>query len=230
MNKFSLLRANELLAMSLEESLEELIRKTQERPERKILRGEDGKQFICSKTLTDSPALASIAIADLAGASGNNQVVADMAESLEATIARVKSGNLEELEAMLVSQAFVLNNLFVQLASKGERSLSDPTVLKTLPHHPKTMLDIALKAQNQCRATVEAINNLKNPKKTTFIKNQLNNVKLELEERIEALEEVDRGSKALDGGTEAIAIPKDRGVETLGELDRSANPRGQSQK
>ncbi len=134
----------------------------------------------------------SFAIADISGASGNNKVVADICESLEATVARVKSGNLEELEEMLVSQAFVLNNLFVQLVSKGESSLTEPTVLKTLPHHPKKMLNIALKAQNQCRATVEAINNLKNPKKTTFIKNQLNNVKLELEERIEALEEVDR--------------------------------------
>ncbi len=83
------------------------------------------------------------------------------------------------------------------------------------------MLNVALKAQTQCRATVQTIKELKNPKKTTFIKNQLNNVKMELEERIEQLEETEYGSKKLDGETKATAISIDLEMETLEVIDGS---------
>ena len=154
--------------------------------------------------------------------SGNNTKAVDAAfDGVEETLSKVKLGNLEDLEAILVNQVFVLNGLFNQLVIQGKASLTEPAVMRSLPNHPKTMLNVALKAQTQCRATVQTINELKNPKKTTFIKNQLNNVKMELEERIEQLEDIEHGSKKLDRGTEATTISVNSEMEALEVIDGS---------
>ena len=150
--------------------------------------------------------------------SGDNESAVDAAkDGVEETLTKVKSGNLEDLEAILVNQVYVLNGLFNQLVIQGKTSLAEPAVMRSLPNHPKTMLNVALKAQTQCRSTVQTIQELKNPKKTTFIKNQQNNLKMELEE-------TGHGSKKLDRGTEAKAISIDSEVETLEVVDRSQDP------
>ena len=183
------------------------------------------KTSIPLNKITDPSALGSGAIASIMDSGDNVKVVNAAKDGVEETLFKVKSGNLEDLEAILVNQVYVLNGLFNQLVMQGKASLTEPAVMRSLPNHPKTMLNVALKAQTQCRATVQAINELKNPKKTTFIKNQLNNVKMELEERIEQLEETtEHGSKKLDGETEATAISIDSEMETLEVIDRSKDP------
>lgn len=173
--------------------------------------------------ITDPSTLGSGAIASIMERGDNTKAVDAAKDGVEETLSKVKSGNLEDLESILVNQVYVLNGLFNQLVIQGKASLSSPAVMRSLPSHPKTMLNVALKAQTQCRATVQTINNLKNPKKTTFIKNQLNNVKMELEERIEQLEDTENGSKKLDRGAEATAISIDPEVEAVEVIDRSKN-------
>jgi len=184
------------------------------------------KTSIPLEKITDPSALGSGAIASIMERGDNSKAINAAKDGVEETLSKVKSGNLEDLEAILVNQVYVLNGLFNQLVMQGKASLNEPAVMRSLPNHPKTMLNVALKAQTQCRTTVQTIKELKNPKKTTFIKNQLNNVKMELESRIEQLEDTEHGSKKLDGGTEAKAISIDPEVEAVEFIDRSKDVRG----
>ena len=211
---------NELLARYMD--LQALIQqKIQSKELSKAAKAGSKKTSIPLNKITDPSTLGSGAIASIMDYGDNVKAVNAAKDGVEETLAKVKSRNLEDLEAILVNQVYVLNGLFNQLVIQGQASLTEPAVVRSLPNHPKTMLNVALKAQTQCRATVQTINELKNPKKTTFIKNQLNNVKMELEERIEQLEETEHGSKKLDRRTEATTISVNPEVEAVEVIDRS---------
>lgn len=197
-----------------------LQQKIQSKELSKAAKASNKKTSIPLNKITDPIALGSGAIASIMDSGNNTKAVDAAKDGVEETLSKVRSGNLEDLESILVNQVYVLNGLFNQLVIQGKASLSDPAVMQSLPNHPKTMLNVALKAQTQCRATVQTINDLKNPKKTTFIKNQLNNVKMELEERIEQLEDTEHGSKKLDRGTEGTAISINPEVEALEVINR----------
>lgn len=67
----------------------------------------------------------------------------------------VQQGDMKVAEAMLISQATALQSLFVKLTETG---------LKTgMLRQQETALRLALKAQSQCRATLETLSNIKNP-------------------------------------------------------------------
>ena len=227
---------NELLAnyMDLQALIQQKIQSKELLTAAKAAKAGSKKTSIPLNKITDPTTLGSGAIsrsevaepiASIMDSGDNVKVVNAAKDGVEETLAKVKSGNLEDLSAILVNQVYVLNGLFNQLVMQGKGGLTDPAVVRSLPNHPKTMLNVALKAQTQCRATVQAINELKNPKKTTFIKNQLNNVKMELEERIEQLETTEHGSKKLDRGTEATAISVNPEVEAVEVIDGSKNAR-----
>ena len=184
------------------------------------------KNSIPVNEIINPSVLGSTAIASVMGKK-QSQSVRDAAKaSVEETLSKVKAGNLEDLEAILVNQVYVLNSLFNELVMQGKSCLAEPAVVRSLPNHPKTMLNTALKAQNQCRASVQTIFELKNPKKTTFIKNQLNSVQMEVEEIKEQLEDNEHGSKTLDGGAEATAIPVNSEMAALEIVNGSKNPTG----
>ena len=201
-----------------------LQQKIQSKELSKAAKASRNKTSIPLNKITDPSSLGSGAIASIMDSGDNTKAVDAAKDGVEETLSKVKSGNLEDLESILVNQVYVLNGLFNQLVIQGKASLSEPAVMRSLPNHPKTMLNVALKAQTQCRATVQTINELKNPKKTTFIKNQLNNVKMELEERIEQLEDIEHGSKKLDRGTKETAISIDSEVEALEVINGSFDP------
>jgi hypothetical protein len=67
----------------------------------------------------------------------------------------VSSGNLSRVEAMLTNQADALQALFVALV---ERSLRQEYVAYIEPY-----MRLALKAQSQCRATLQTLAEVKNP-------------------------------------------------------------------
>ncbi len=67
----------------------------------------------------------------------------------------VKQGDLSRAEAMLINQADALQALFVGLT---ERSLRQEYLI-----HAESFMRLALKAQSQCRATLETLSNVKNP-------------------------------------------------------------------
>ena len=67
----------------------------------------------------------------------------------------VKQGDLSRAEAMLINQADALQSLFVGLT---ERALCQEYLV-----HAESFMRLALKAQSQCRATLETLANVKNP-------------------------------------------------------------------
>lgn len=67
----------------------------------------------------------------------------------------VHQGDMTVAEAMLMNQATALQSLFVKLTETGLQA--------SLLRQQETALRLALKAQSQCRATLEALSNIKNP-------------------------------------------------------------------
>ena len=89
-----------------------------------------------------------------------------LAELLEGQRERVKKvvqgGDMLPVEAMLYSQAMTLETIFTSLA----RRAASQEYLK----HFQVNLTLALKAQAQCRATLEALAEIKNPRPVAFVK------------------------------------------------------------
>lgn len=77
----------------------------------------------------------------------------------------VQGGDMSGPEAMLVSQAHALDVLFSSLAQKAALNMGGGFLQAT-----ESYLRLALKAQSQCRTTIEALGELKQPRSATFIK------------------------------------------------------------
>lgn len=115
--------------------------------------------------LTD-PALACAQVVERYGAPGLKHWreinTTNAADALELTISEVQGGDLSYLEAMLVSQAVALQTMFVTLAQRAEA--------QTVRENISAILGLALKAQGQSRATIQALVELKHPRSTAFVK------------------------------------------------------------
>ena len=81
---------------------------------------------------------------------------------LERSIGEVKQGNLADVEAMLFSQAYALNVMFATLMTRANRQEYMPPT--------QALMGLAFKAQNQSRATLQALVDLKQPRQPTFVK------------------------------------------------------------
>lgn len=86
----------------------------------------------------------------------------DCVEVMQADIKAVNGGNLDKLEGMLTGQAEALNAMFNNFAKRAIHADVMPKL--------ETYFRLALKAQAQCRATVEAIAEIKFPKSAMFIR------------------------------------------------------------
>lgn len=91
-----------------------------------------------------------------------DMAIIDVADALSAKIKDVQAGNMQTIEAMLVGQAQALQTMFVCLGRQAANKTS-------LPQYTAFM-NLALKAQSQSRATIQALTELKYPKQATFVK------------------------------------------------------------
>ncbi|WP_413990431.1 hypothetical protein ACMDCR_31735 [Labrys okinawensis] len=78
-----------------------------------------------------------------------------IAEAVCSSTDKVKEGSLRGCEAMLMGQAMALQSMFMSLS----RRAASQEYLKQY----ETYLRLALKAQSQCRATLETLATIKNP-------------------------------------------------------------------
>jgi|JI6StandDraft_1071083.scaffolds.fasta_scaffold64351_1 hypothetical protein len=142
-------------------------------------------------------------------------------------IKEVKDGDLSCAEMTLAAQANTLDLIFNSLVGKASNS-------EQLTQF-ETYMRMALKAQNQCRTTYEALAEIKNPKPMAFIKQQnvglnqqINNdaAPLTHEKSVnssnELLEENQHG-QWLDTRTTGTTIRTDQELEAVGVIDRSKN-------
>ena len=86
----------------------------------------------------------------------------ELVRDLQARTEKVQGGDLRQLEAMLFGQAMTLETIFTSLA----RRATSQEYLKQF----QAYLGMALRAQAQCRATLEALAEIKNPRPVAFVR------------------------------------------------------------
>ncbi|MGF6975160.1 hypothetical protein QFZ94_003610 [Paraburkholderia sp. JPY465] len=157
---------------------------------------------------------------------------------LRARINAVKGGDMSGVEAMLIAQANTLDMIFNQCARKAAFS----EYLNQFQAH----LSLALKAQAQSRATLEALTEIKNPRPVAFVKQaniangpqQVNNGSnggappdphARAENSANPSNELlasGNGETTLHTGATGKAGRSDKAVEAVGKLDGAAHRGG----
>lgn len=82
-------------------------------------------------------------------------------EVLGEHVALAKSGDLSEQRGMLAAQSFALNSIFTELARRAAANMGEYVSAS------ETYMRLALKAQAQSRATIEALDRLANGREQT---------------------------------------------------------------
>jgi hypothetical protein len=159
-----------------------------------------------------------------------------LAEELKASMEQVQAGDMGQCEAMLMGQAIALQSIFTHMSRR---------VLKQeYQRHMEAFFAMALKAQNQCRMTLETLNELKHPRQVAFVRadqaniaqqQQVNNSAPPVAEGPRAREngigqsKQSGGSLELlpDSGASTVAGSNDPQMETLGEVERPEDRRRQ---
>jgi hypothetical protein len=78
-------------------------------------------------------------------------------EAINDNVDAVKAGNFSGPEAMLLGQAHALNAVFTELARRSALNMGEYIEAS------EKYMRLALKAQAQCRATIETLSAIKNP-------------------------------------------------------------------
>jgi hypothetical protein len=155
-----------------------------------------------------------------------------LAKQLQEQGNAMKGGSLQQTEAMLLAQAQSLDVMFTSLARRGK-------VQEGLKQY-ETHMKLALRAQSQCRATLEALATIKNPpvvfaKQANIahghqqVNNNANPSTSRAGENINSpnkLLEADHGQR-LDTGTTGTAGASHPPMETVGAIHRAQDGSGQ---
>ena len=160
--------------------------------------------------------------------------LSDVLDSLKDRADKIKGGDLTRVEAMLGGQAAALNTMFAELARRGAVNMGE------YMGAAETYLKLALRAQSQCRATLETLAAIKNPP-VVFAKQaniahgpqQVNNDSAgiarakEIENQPTGLLEHNHGQR-LDTGTTAATSGSNQAMEAVGAFHRPAHGRRKS--
>ncbi len=141
-------------------------------------------------------------------------------------VTKVKDGDMTDIEATLVSQSISLDAIFNDMAYRAALNMG-----KHLPA-TETYMRMALKAQSQCRTTIEALNEMKNPRSITITKQAnisdqqvVNNGTMNTGTHAgknknspnELLEKIEH--ERLDTGKKGETIKANQDMETVGEVN-----------
>jgi hypothetical protein len=161
------------------------------------------------------------------GSGLNNQIdVPELLSVLRERAENTSVGDHEHTEAMLINQSIALQSLFARLTEKAMAA----EYMKTF----ETYMRLALRAQSQCRSTLETLSNIKNPpivyaKQANIAQGhqQVNNFTetQEIEKEPNQLSEIEN-ELCKNGRTPRITQTDDPALETLGEINRSKVRRG----
>jgi hypothetical protein len=153
-------------------------------------------------------------------------------QDLSNRVDRVHTGDLKPLEAMLYGQAQALQAIFTNLSRRSAMNAGEYI------NASETYMKLALRAQAQCRATLETLAIVKNP--MPYIKQaniahgpqQVNNGTAapthaaNSETQQSKLLEDSHGGTYLDTGATAAATRSNPAVETVEQVHRAEKPRG----
>lgn len=164
-----------------------------------------------------------------------SQDINELVTLLSSSMTDLNGGNMRKVENMLFGQAHALQSIFVSLARKG----ANQEYLKQYETHMR----LALKAQSQCRATLETLAAIKNPPvvfaRQANIANgpqQVNNgVSGAVRTGAHAHGNIPIPPNKLSGGgnellpdarASRLTVPANQEVEALGEINRAEVRRG----
>ena len=158
-------------------------------------------------------------------------------------VRNVHKGNLQDAETILTSQAFALDAIFTSLARRAQMNMGE--YIDAADRYMR----LALKAQGQCRATLETLAAIKNPPvvfaKQANIANgpqQVNNTVNKSDGSFESSTRThapahagnsnsvqnelleDRHEQGMDIRAPGAAISRDPAMATVGEIHRPAQP------
>ena len=149
---------------------------------------------------------------------------------LSVQVAKIKEGDLGRAESMLISQAHTLDALFAELINRSRMNMGEYF------NAACKYMQLAFKAQSQCRTTLEALAEIKNPRPVAFIRQQnvgenvqVNNgqVPARAEENSKStnglLEDKRHETEWLDTGAPETAGGNDKELATVGAQHRPEN-------
>lgn len=193
--------------------------------------GEGTEEALFANTILRPTVQAGRTIKQYDSSGGHELDITELVKALGNQTSAVIEGDLGRSEAMLVAQAHTLDVLFNKLAQRAYLNMGE------YMGAVDTYLKLALRAQSQCRATWETISTIKNPPVAKVVKQaniahgpqQVNNTPPAKAEpsrvgenqnsQNQLLEKTD--GNRLDTGTTCAAIEADKGMETLGEINRA---------
>lgn len=177
-------------------------------------------------------ALSALIARHFGGIKDDHADFAEMFSELDEQIRLVSLGDLGRPEAMLVAQAHALDAMFSSLALRAHGNIGHNVDVVEM------YMKLALRAQSQCRATIETLAAIKNPGAIAFVKQanigqavQVNNGTPRPSRTGEndippnKLLEATHGER-LDAGTASSAGQVNPELATVGAVHRSANRRG----
>lgn len=200
--------------------------------------GEDSRKVYARTVLRPS---VSAGVAAVAWTShvlrSDQQDLTSVVDELAAQAANVGGGNLGRPEAVLVAQMHVLDAMFNNLAISAKRAKASQDGGRAF----ELLFRLAMKAQSQCRATVETLADIKNPRPVAFVRQanlaaghmQVNNGDTsrarEIQRSPNELLEGERHAERLDGPKAGEAGASHTALASVVPIDRAKVPRGQSE-
>ena len=144
----------------------------------------------------------------------SSEIAGEIAERL----AEIRAGDTAYIEEMLLSQAIALNAFGADLLMKSSGFIQEGLVVK-FPQLTESLAQLGLKAQDQSRKTILALNELRNPKKPsqfikTYVGQQLNQLQVEQQELKQQLEAATNAP--VDIGSQSEAGRSCQEMETVG--------------
>lgn len=185
---------------------------------------EDGetKETLQARTVSNPAVRAGVTVGSFSAVFGETDLGALIGE-LQKQSKRVHGGDLKRAESMLITQAHTLDAIFNELARRSALNMGEYI------NAAERYMRLALKAQSQCRATLETLSAIKNPPvvfaKQANIANgpqQVNNgqpapaCEKTVIEQNELLEH--QHEQRLDTGKTSAAIGADKELETVGTI------------
>jgi hypothetical protein len=151
-----------------------------------------------------------------------------LADELAGQIAAVNRGEMRRAEGMLVAQAHTLEAIFHEMVRRAGLNLGEHLGAA------ETYMRLGLKAQSQCRATLETLAAIKNPAPVTFVRQanvahgpqQVNNGAQSPTEASRARESENQPNKLLDerhgerldSGTAKAPVGENSPLAAVGEV------------
>lgn len=179
----------------------------------------ENKADLLAKLLLRPEVHAATLISSMEKGADINALVPALVNQVEA----VTDGDMKSVEAMLVSQAYTLNEMFTTLSTRAYLNFGQ------YMDAGERYLRLAMKAQSQCRSTVETLAEMKNPRPVAFVKQaniahghqQVNNgsAREENEIRPNKLSETNDELHP-NSGAPALESRTNSPLETLGKIDR----------